>query len=401
MGHFTFINQKLLDFSDHEFDCKNRIDPHLSTVSVKLFKSFMILSLKDYTMPILVFIREIDPNTYLHFAYAGKGTCLRDYSRGPLAPPTEIRGYSKNQIMELLKVPGNCSEKAPKNHKHVSDHFFWHQFIYNLNGKYGLPGNKGPGQFSRLLDQFHAEVAHSISNENKSKLIDRLQIWKEKFAAIVNKKVGFTLKEENNTSSSQPITSGRGWTSRMLEFSLGEKEFCRIKTGDPILDFSLLSIEPNMSISSKNNPIIPGSKSSINLDGLGIRSDGTFCVLEVKAEKDCHELFRATIQALCGAFTLIAKKDMIVELTRQANGKRLAVSTISLSDNKPSLGLYVMVDSKKYQFPEYEEFKNSIQLLMEAFKPLKEVAFFSVDPRSQEFPGKIPVTHVIRRHSSP
>lgn len=349
-------------------------------------------------MPELVFIREIDPNTLLHFAYRGEGSCLRDYSRGPLAPPAENRGYSASQIKDLLKQPGNHSEKAPDHP--VSDHPFWYQRISERNSWFSLPGNVGPGQFSRLLDQFHAEVAPFVCDEHKLTLVERVQQWTDRLAAIVTKGDGFNHWENDDPSGVFGSTEGKAWTSRMLEFSRAQGSLHYISVGDQSLDFSLLSMEPNLSISSKNNPFIFGAKSSINLDGLGIRSDGTFCIVETKAEYDCPELYRATIQALCGALAVYAKREMITHLSRTANGRRPAATSAIIPREGPSMGLYVMVDVKNYRWPEEEGFREAVQLLIDAFPPLREVAYFAVDPRSTAFPSRIPVDKVLRGSDS-
>ncbi len=349
-------------------------------------------------MPELVFIREIDPNTILHFAYRGEGSCLRDYSRGPLAPPAENRGYTASQIKDLLKQPGNHSEKAPDHP--VSDHAFWYQRICDRNSWFSLPGNVGPGQFSRLLDQFHSEVAPFVSAELKPTLVERVQQWTDRLAAIVTKDDGFNHWDNDDPSGLFSPTEGKAWTSRMLEFSRAQGSLHYISVGEQSLDFSLLSMEPNLSISSKNNPFLPGAKSSINLDGLGIRSDGTFCIVETKAESDCPELYRATIQALCGALAVYAKREMITRLAGTVKGRRPAATSASIPTDGASLGLYVMVDVKNYRWPEEAGFRESVQLLMDAFPPLQEVAYFAVDPRSSDFPSRIPVSQVLRGRAS-
>ncbi|MEZ6142060.1 MAG: hypothetical protein R3B84_15960 [Zavarzinella sp.] len=347
-------------------------------------------------MPNLIFIREIDPNTYLHYSYLAETARLRDYSRGPYAPPEMICGYTTQQIQKLLQNEGTRLEKAP-DHR-VDDYAFWHNIIRERNDLLYLSGNDKTGCFTRLLDQFHAEIAPFVRHNNKRELSERLQIWRKKLERIVTKNSTFN-HWDNDDASGFPINEGIGWASRMLEFSREENKLQFIRTDDESLDFSLLSIETNMSISANNNPFVQGARSSINLDGLGIRRDGTFCVIEIKAEADTHELFRATVQALCGAVAVVAKQKMICNLVEKAAGRRPAFISPALL-NKSSIGLYVMVDSRHYYVPEGTAFIESISILIDAFPPLSEVVYFSVNPQSEEFPSKISLNHVIKRQSN-
>jgi len=346
-------------------------------------------------MPDLVFIREIDPNTFLHFASRGESTCLRDYSRGALAPPVENRGYTASQINELLKQPGNQSERAP--YHRATDHTFWHQVICDRNAWFCLSGNEGQNQFARLLDQFQAEVGTLVTVEGKPALRILLDQWVCNLKAIVEKPNGFNHWDVDDCSSYFTQAKGIDWTSKILEFCRQHKKLQWIHTGEQLLDFSLLSMELNLSISSKNNPIRQGTSDFIKPDGLGIRSDGTFCIIEIKAESDCPELYRATIQALCGAVATFAKREMITSLAKQAKGKRPAAASAIIPDDSPSLGLYIMVDTKNYRLPEDRGFRDSIRLLMEAFPPLREVVYFAVDPYSSDFPSKLPIKHILSR----
>lgn len=345
-------------------------------------------------MPELVFIREIDPSTFLHFASRREGTCLRDYSRGPQVPPVENRGYGTSQIRDLLKHRGNLSEKAPEHA--VSDSLYWHQRIFDRNVEYGLPGNVGPGKFARLLDQFHAEVGSLVTEEGQAALRTLIDRWTSHLAAIVEKPDSFNHWDRDDSSGLFTPTTGSGWASQMLEHCRHQGQVQLIRTGEPSLDFSLISMDLVLGISSMNNPVRAGIPDSIEPDGLGIRSDGTFCVVEIKAESDCPELFRATIQALCGALAVHAKRDMIVRLAREATGKRHAAASATLPADTPSLGLYILVDSKNFRVPEDAGFRDSLSLLMKAFPPVREVAFFSVDPRSPDFPATIRVSEVVR-----
>ena len=72
-----------------------------------------------------------------------------------------------------------------------------------------------------------------------------------------------------------------------------------IDTGDSVLDYALISMDLNLGIPGRHNPFRRNHRGLIELDGLGVRQDGTLCVLEVKAG-DTADLEFATWQAICG-----------------------------------------------------------------------------------------------------
>jgi hypothetical protein len=138
----------------------------------------------------------------------------------------------------------------------------------------------------------------------------------------------------------------------------------------------------------------------INPDGLSLRRDGTFAVLEVKGEKDCEELFRATMQALCGALAVYARREMILRLARTPVGRRPGAPDAVLPEDEPSLGLYVLVSSSNYRRPTIPAFRETLETLLRAFRPLREIAFFSVDPYRSDFPARLPVDLVVSRNNA-
>ena len=64
----------------------------------------------------------------------------------------------------------------------------------------------------------------------------------------------------------------------------------------------------------------PNERDLIKPDGLGVRRDGSFCVLEVKGPKDDGDLIRATLQGVCGVLAVYAKRKMIFQLTKCEGG---------------------------------------------------------------------------------
>ena len=81
-----------------------------------------------------------------------------------------------------------------------------------------------------------------------------------------------------------------------------------VETGDPQLDFSLVSMELNLGISSKSNPFQPGKTDYIKPDGLGVRRAGkAFCVLEVKGRRTTA-IFSKRLYKPCAAHWLCSPK---------------------------------------------------------------------------------------------
>ena len=103
------------------------------------------------------------------------------------------------------------------------------------------------------------------------------------------------------------------------------------------------------------------------------------------------------MQALCGALAVFAKREAICRIARKQGGKRPAVSLAAIPADRPSLGLYVLIYADNLQFPDGEDFKSRIELLLEAFPPIREIAYFPVTPRNPEFPSEIPIGKVFLR----
>lgn len=85
----------------------------------------------------MVFIRQIDPKSFLHFTVKETAFCLRVYP-SPSAPPREVRRQSNGcyaqNIFELADQPGNIRLNAPA--VPYSDSRFWYDHIRKLNNEY-------------------------------------------------------------------------------------------------------------------------------------------------------------------------------------------------------------------------------------------------------------------------
>ena len=142
-----------------------------------------------------------------------------------------------------------------------------------------------------------------------------------------------------------------------------------IDTGDSVLDFALIAMDVNLGIRVRHNPFRRNHRGLIELDGLGVRQDGTLCVLEVKAEGDTNDLEFATWQAVCGALAIYAKRSMIVEIAREQRGRRPAVPNANVLELEPSLGAYVLMSSEKYARPG-DALGSKIMAVLRAFPQL-------------------------------
>ena len=85
----------------------------------------------------MVFIRQIDPKSFLHFSVKMSAFCLRAYP-SPSAPPREVRrqgnGCDAQNIFELADQPGNIRLPAPA--VPYSNSRFWYDHIRQLNNEH-------------------------------------------------------------------------------------------------------------------------------------------------------------------------------------------------------------------------------------------------------------------------
>lgn len=86
----------------------------------------------------MVYIKTIEPNTFLHFSRKGESFCLRDYSQSPIRPPIEVMrqncGITASEIENEARKPGNkilAAAAVP-----LGDTRFWHQRTLELNVEY-------------------------------------------------------------------------------------------------------------------------------------------------------------------------------------------------------------------------------------------------------------------------
>ena len=230
-----------------------------------------------------------------------------------------------------------------------------------------------------MREIFHEQVRQAIS-KGEIALRDVLIQWEENLNAIADGREWFNHWDDDNAWLPDYPNTSDGWALHMLDFSRREGNINFIQTNNDNLDFTFLSHGLILTIPGRNNRIRPGHEDSLEMEGLGIRSNGTFCIVEVKAVNEHVPLLEATIQTLFYAVAIYAKREMIIRLARPGRRRRPAAPLANIPDNDPSLGLYVMVDAQNYHLPQDAGFRDSIGLLKKAFPPLREVAYFAVDP---------------------
>lgn len=342
----------------------------------------------------LVLLNEVDPNTFLHYGVQGDSVCLRDFSRGSNVPPIGHRQYSRSEVERMLMLPGNLRVEGPR--LPIDQREDWYQFTVAENNRLGLSGNTEPGQFTRLIDVFQAEVGPLLTAGDEAGLSAALKRWEGAFVSVPERVV-LNPYDITNSTGLKPLTHGLGWTAAMLEHSRQGGLLQPVCAGQEFLDFSLVGMSVQFSLPAAANTYVPGRIGGVQLDGLGVRADGSFCILEVKAVNDVPAVYQATVQDLCGSVAVYAKRQMIVDIVARGNGLRPAVPKARIDNEAPSLGLYVLIDSK--HVPNFEDatLERQLQLMLRAFPPLREIAYFAVDPQAVDFPALIPVGKVFTR----
>lgn len=336
-----------------------------------------------------VYIREICPDSWLIWTTKNQGSCLRDYRK---ARP-EDHHLSTAQIKELLRKEGNHQETAP--YVSVDNARFWQEQQQFRNIESGL---KILTTRSRLLNDFKKHVGGILEGGNVKELRSEFGRWERIFCKIKRKKQ-FNHWDDDDATRLKCHDKGIGWTAGMLETCRAGRHPFFIGTGQSRLDFMLLAMELNLGISSKSNRHQPEERDFIKPDGLGVRQDGSFCVLEVKGPQDDGDLLKATLQGVCGALAVYAKRKMIFDLAKCESGRRPHVAVKEIPIQRRTLGVYVLMSSKdakgRQKFKLEERVKVKCKLILQSFAQLSHIVYFSVSPgQSRDF-SKLEISHCI------
>lgn len=239
-----------------------------------------------------------------------------------------------------------------------------------------LEGEAIPG--ASLVSRFKDAVKPLIDCERETELKEFIDLWHKKLACVKNKEGQFNHWDKDDASQSKETRTGIGYAAQMLEFCRKDQQlnFIRV-TGCEDLDFALLSMDLHLGISAKKNFFCKGRRDFVKPDGLGVRRDASFCVLEIKGPQDQGDLYEATLQALCGALAVHAKQANLRYISKRKNGRRPAVDMPEASGMDDPVSVYVLVSHEKVTFD--PRISDKMRMLVRCFPGLKEIVHFVLD----------------------
>jgi hypothetical protein len=337
----------------------------------------------------LVYIPKLNKNTWLLMTKRLQGACLRDYS---VQPCSEDRTKSAADLERFLKDKDTFTEKLPAFSKiRFDDHDFWKEQIRLRNVESGLE----PAVLrQRLQNEFKKECEPLL--KDRKKLRASFQRWIERFDCVKNK-AQFNHWDNDSAADRFPATKGIGWTSQLLEASRHGGKLQLIETGVEETKFSLIAMEVGLSISSKSNRFGIGTDYIIP-DGIGLRKNGHFTVVEVKGPKDEKDLVQPLLQATCATLAVLAKSAMLGRIARSKGLLRPAASRAEVPKKGSSLGIHIIMQSapnggpRVKWTPQVEEVCMSI---IAAFPQLKYIAYSFVSTQQAASLSSLSIDYLI------
>ena len=343
----------------------------------------------------LVFIPSISNKTWLLWSKRQNKVVLREYENGRTK---KIRDLHLNDANALLDAKGtNFEDMSFFNTITLRNIPFWEEMIRSWNIQHGLVGIEK----DKLQALFKSQCIGWLAKKDKNELKGCIDRWISCFGKMTKKHGKFNEYDDNDPSSPFPFDTGVGWQSSLLVNSRQDRVQRWIDTGDELTDFSFISMELTLTLSSRKglNPIVPGTQSRINPDGLGIRKDGCFTVFEVKGPKDERDLLGPVLQAACGAAVVVAKAEMICEIAKTEAKLRPAYKSARIPVSTRSIGIHVLT-AKNKEGGKLEawsqEIEDSCRLLLAAFSKLKYIAFSFVEPEKTNGFTKVITDKVIQ-----
>lgn len=337
----------------------------------------------------LVFIPEINKTTWLLMTKREDGACLRDYS---VQPCREDRTRSVTDLEKLLGKDGSYFEKLPAFSKiPFGEHDFWKQQVELRNAELGLPTNVNR---QRLQNEFKNECQPCWGNQRA--LQATFERWISRFKHVKDK-VQFNHWDNDSSESKYPATKGIGWTSQLLEASRRGGKLRLIQTGSDETDFSLVAMEVGFSISSKDNPFGEG-KDIIIPDGIGLRKNGYFTVVEVKGPQDERDLVEPLVQATCAALAVVAKTNMLQRIAKASGKLRPASKCAEVPKQRRSLGIHVIMQAAKTGGPRVkwtEQVEQRCAEIINVFGQLKYIAYSFVSEKQANNLVSLPTDYLI------
>lgn len=320
----------------------------------------------------LVYLPMVNPTTWLLMTKLKQGTCLRDYSTSPLTPN---RTYTLDALEELLAQDGSYSERLPAFSRiPYYDEAFWREQIAFRNAESGLSITVDK---RRLQERFKEECKNALAKRSDGALRAVFERWVERFQCIKNKQQ-FNHWDNDLADPKFSERTGIGWTSQLLEASriCGEIHF--IPTGCELTEFSLVAMELGLGISSKNNSFRKGYTDFIKPDGLALRRNGYFTVMEVKGPQDESGLIGPLLQATCAALALVAKREMLQQIAKTKGDRRPAFDRAEIPKQRRSLGIHVLSQAGKNGGPREawtQEAERVCADVIGAFRHLEYIAY--------------------------
>lgn len=327
----------------------------------------------------LVFIPSISNKTWLLWSKRQNKVVLREYKDGK---SMKIRDLHLNDANALLEAEEAFFEDLPFfNTISFGNTPFWEEMIRSWNIQHELIAIEK----DKLQALFKNQCIRWLAKSNTKELKGCIDRWIACFGNTTKKHGKFNEYDDKDPSYPFSVDTGAGWQSSLLVNSRKDRVERWIETGNELTDFSFVSMELTLTLSSRKglNAIVPGTQSRINPDGLGIRKDGCFTVLEVKGPKDERDLLGPVLQAACGAAAVVAKAEMLCEIAKTETKLRPAYNKAKIPVSTRSIGIHVLTAKNKVggKLEAWsQEIEDSCRLLLAAFSKLKYIAFSFVEP---------------------
>ena len=226
-----------------------------------------------------------------------------------------------------------------------------------------------------------------MQNNNRNALEAVVLRWCSRFKCVKDKKQ-FNHWDEDAADAKFCATTGIGWSAQLLEAaSRRDRQLRYIPTGCSKTEFSLAAMELGFGISSRDNRFRRGQTDFIKPDGLGVRRDGYFTVLEVSGPKDERSLVAPMWQATCGALAVFAKRTMLQSIALQFAAMRPAYPRVKVPLNSRSLGIHVLMHANPNGLPREPwstEVENTCRAVLDAFRQLEYIAYSFVTRQQAE-----------------
>lgn len=245
-----------------------------------------------------------------------------------------------------------------------------------------------------LTERFASEIEPLLMAQDGQRLRDFLYDWTNKLSDA-NPKTEFNCYDHDDAMSlfDRSPSRGVGWSALWLEHCRQGGITHFVSAGNEDFDFCVIARELGIAIPANCNRITPGTTGKICLDALGVRRDGTFCVIEIKGPGDQGSTRTAMLQGLCGALGIFAKRDDLVLLAQSRSGRRPAILNAGVLAER-SIGLYVVAATSEFEgrltsVAEGFEVPQAAQMVLRAWPPLREIALFRVQSLEQITSGQL------------